>query len=116
MTCSRCLNKTPVHSSFTTYHRLVITLTRRVPLVEQKLPNLPEHLSSSPVFSRVRVAQLFVSSVLLSVDFLFSYGYCIVCTFSNLIIFLVYSNFFACHKHIYDEMSLKSSDKLIRIM
>jgi hypothetical protein len=42
----------------------ISTLTRRVPLVEQKLPNLPEHLSSSQVFSRVRVAQLFVCNVL----------------------------------------------------
>ena len=30
-------------------------LTRPVPLVEKELPTLPEHLSSSPVFSGVRV-------------------------------------------------------------
>ena len=34
----------------------VIRLTRRVPLVEQELPTLPEHLSSPPVFfSGVRI-------------------------------------------------------------
>jgi hypothetical protein len=54
--------------------------------------------------------------VLTDVKRICDYEPCIVCTFSILIIVLVYSNFFACHKHIYDEMSLKSSDKLIRIM
>jgi hypothetical protein len=34
-------------------------LTRRVPLVEQELPTLPEHLSSSPVFSGVRATRSF---------------------------------------------------------
>jgi hypothetical protein len=33
----------------------VTRLTRRVPLVEQELPTLPEHLNSHPVFSGVRV-------------------------------------------------------------
>jgi hypothetical protein len=33
----------------------VTRLTRRVPLVEQELLTLPEHLSSPPVFSGVRV-------------------------------------------------------------
>jgi hypothetical protein len=33
------------------------SLTRRVPLVEQEPPTLPEHLSSSPVFSWVRVTR-----------------------------------------------------------
>ena len=32
----------------------VTRVTRRVSLVEQELPNLPEHLSSPPVFSGVR--------------------------------------------------------------
>jgi hypothetical protein len=32
-------------------------LTRRVPLVEQELPILPEHLSSPPVLSGVRVTR-----------------------------------------------------------
>jgi hypothetical protein len=35
----------------------VTRLTRRLSLVEQELPTLPEHLSSPPVFSRVRVTQ-----------------------------------------------------------
>jgi hypothetical protein len=33
----------------------VTRLTRQVPLAEQELPALPEHLSSSPGFSGVRV-------------------------------------------------------------
>jgi hypothetical protein len=38
----------------------VTRLTRRVPLVEQELPTLPEHLNSHPVFSGVRVARSLV--------------------------------------------------------
>jgi hypothetical protein len=38
----------------------VTRLTRRVPLVEQELPTLPEHLNSPPVFSGVRVARSLV--------------------------------------------------------
>ena len=47
-----------------TYYR-VYRLTRRMPLVEQELPTLPEHISSLPVFSGVRVTQ---SVVLCFVD------------------------------------------------
>jgi len=43
-----------------TYHRFVTRLTRRVPVVEQKLLTLPEHLSSPPVFSVVRITQSLV--------------------------------------------------------
>jgi hypothetical protein len=49
---SKCLNHNihfPVLTSFMIYHRFVTRLTRRVSLVEQKLPTLPEHLSS-PTF------------------------------------------------------------------
>ena len=38
----------------------VTRLTRWVPLVEQELLNLPEHLSSPPVFSWVRVTRSLV--------------------------------------------------------
>ena len=48
-----------------TYHRFVTRLTRRVPLVEQKLFTLPEHLSSSPVCSRVPVTRSLVLYVCL---------------------------------------------------
>ena len=41
----------------------VTRLTRRVPLVEQELLNLPEHLSSLPVFSEVRVTRSLVLCV-----------------------------------------------------
>jgi hypothetical protein len=40
-----------------------IRLTRRVPLVEQELPTLPEHLSSPPVFSGARVTRSLVVCV-----------------------------------------------------
>jgi hypothetical protein len=34
--------------------RFVTRLTRRVPLVEQELPTLPQHLSSPPVYNGVQ--------------------------------------------------------------
>jgi len=64
------------------YHRLCKTrLTRRVSLVEQKLLTLPEHMTSPPVFSGVRVTR----SLVLSVCFVdrclsfctFSFGACV---------------------------------------
>jgi len=39
-------------------------VARRVPLVEQEVLTLPEHTSSHPVFSRVRVALALVFYVL----------------------------------------------------
>jgi len=64
----------------------VTRLTRWVPLVEQELLTLPEHLSSSPVFSGVRVTR----SLVLCVSFVdrclsfctFSFGHCVVCSSS----------------------------------
>jgi hypothetical protein len=53
--CSTCRNHFPNLSSFMTYYRFVTRLTRRVPLVEQELLILPEHLSSSLVFSGVPI-------------------------------------------------------------
>jgi len=41
----------------------VIKVTRRVPLVGQESLTLPEHLSSPPVFSGIRVAQIVVICV-----------------------------------------------------
>ena len=49
------------HSWFIT--GFVTTVTRWVPLVEQKLFSTPEHLSSHPVFSGVRVAQFIIFCV-----------------------------------------------------
>jgi branched-subunit amino acid transport protein len=64
----------------------VTRLTRRVPLVEQELLTLPEHLSSLPVFSGVRV----IRSLVLYVCFVdhclsfcsFSFGHRVVCSSS----------------------------------
>jgi hypothetical protein len=42
----------------------VTRVTRRVPLVEQELPILPEHLSSLPIFSGVHVTWSFVLCVM----------------------------------------------------
>ena len=64
----------------------VTRLTRRVPLVEQELLTLPEHLSSTPVFSGVRVTR----SLVLCVCFVdrclsfctFTFGHCFVCSSS----------------------------------
>jgi ABC-type maltose transport system permease subunit len=71
-------------------------ITRRVPLVEQELLTLPEHLSSYPGFSGVRVTW----SLVLCVCFVdhclsfcpFSFGYCVVCSSRILIIPLVSTN------------------------
>ena len=64
----------------------VTRITRRVPLVKQELFTLPEHPSSPPVFSGVRVTR----SLVLCVCFVdrclsictFSFGHCVVCSSS----------------------------------
>ena len=64
----------------------VTRLTRRMSLVEQELLTLLEHLSSSPVFSGVRVTR----SLVLCVCFVdhclsfctFSFGHCVFCSSS----------------------------------
>ena len=62
----------------------VTRLPRRVPLVEQKLLTLPEHLSSPPVFCEVRVTRSFVLCVCFvdcCLSFCpFSFGHCVVCS------------------------------------
>jgi len=57
-------------------------LTRRVPLVEQELLTLPEHMSSPPVFSGVCVTRslVFVDRYLSFCTF--SFGNCVVCSSS----------------------------------
>jgi hypothetical protein len=64
----------------------VTRLTRRMPLVEQELLTLPEHLSSPPVFSGVRVTRslvLYVCFVDRCLSFCtFSFGYYVVCSSS----------------------------------
>ena len=64
----------------------VTRLTRRVPLVEQELLTLPEHLSSSLVFSGVRVTRSLVLYVCFVDHWLsfctFSFGHCVVCSSS----------------------------------
>ena len=64
----------------------VTRLTWWVPLVEQELLTLPEHLSSPPVFSGVRVTRslvLYVCFVDRCLPFCtFSFGHCVVCSSS----------------------------------
>ena len=66
--------------------RFVTRLTRRVPLVEQEMLTLPEHLSSPPVFSGVSVTRslvLYVCFVDSCLSFCtFSFDHCIVCSSS----------------------------------
>jgi len=66
--------------------RFVTRLTRGVSLVEQELLTLPEHLSSAPVFSGVRVTRslvLYVCFVDRCLSFCtFSFGHCAVCSYS----------------------------------
>ena len=72
-------------SSRTFPHSWLITgfvtrLIRRVSLVEQELLTPPEHMSSSPVFSGVRVTR----SIVLCICFVdhCSFGHCVVCSSS----------------------------------
>jgi protein-S-isoprenylcysteine O-methyltransferase Ste14 len=64
----------------------VTRLTRRVSLVKQELFPLPEHLSSSPIFSGVGVATYLVFCVIFVNRCLsfcpFSFGHCVVCSSS----------------------------------
>ena len=74
----------------------VTRLTRRVPLVVQELLTLPEHLSSPPVFSGVRVTRSLVLCVCF-VDRCLSFFFWPLCSLffdirNDLIIPLVYSN------------------------
>jgi hypothetical protein len=63
-----------------------VTRLTRVPLVEQELLTLPEHLSSPPVFTGVRVTWslvLYVCLVDCCLSFCtFSFGHCVVCSSS----------------------------------
>ena len=62
----------------------VTKLTQQVPLVEQELLTLPEHLSLPPDFSGVRVTRslvLYVCFVDRCLSFCtFSFGHCVVCS------------------------------------
>jgi hypothetical protein len=64
----------------------ITRLARRVPLVEQELFTLLEHLSSPPVISGVRVTRSFVLCVCFVDRCLsfctFPFGHCVVCSFS----------------------------------
>jgi hypothetical protein len=68
------------------YTGFVTRLTRRESLMEQELPTLPEHLSSSPDFSRVRITRSLVVYVCFVYRCLFfctfSFGHCVVCSSS----------------------------------
>ena len=59
----------------------------QVPLVEQELPTLPEHLSSPTVFSGVRVTRSLVLGACFVEHYLsfwtFSFGRCVVCSSST---------------------------------
>ena len=67
-----------VLSSFMTYHRVCNQSTRRVALVERELLNLPEHMSSHPVFRGVRITRslvlcvVFCRSLFVRLSFFFS--------------------------------------------
>jgi len=68
--------------NFNQFPSLSLTrLTRQVPLLEQELFTLPEHLSSPPGFGGVRVTRSLVLYVCLSFC-TFSVGHCVVCSSS----------------------------------
>jgi hypothetical protein len=70
--------------SWLVFANFVTRLTQRVPLVEQELLILSEYLSSSPVFSGVRVTRSLVVCVCFVDRCLFfctfSFGHCVVCS------------------------------------
>ena len=70
----------------------VTRLTRRVPLVEQELLTLPEHLSSPQIYSGVRVTRslvLYVCFVDSCLSFCtFSFDHCVVCSSSIYVFWL----------------------------
>ena len=72
------IKKTKIMSAYEhDFTGFVPRVTRRVPLVEQELP---EHLRSPPVFSGVRVDRFLVFCIVFctSLFVLFLFGYCIV--------------------------------------
>jgi hypothetical protein len=80
--CSTCRSTSRSFPQSWLFTGFVTSLTRRVQLVEQELLTLPEHLSSPPVFSRVR----FTRSLVLLICFVdrclsfctFSFGHSVV--------------------------------------
>jgi hypothetical protein len=84
--CSTCRNtsRSFPHSRLIT--GFLTNLARRVPLVEQERLTLPEHMSSHPVFSGVRVTRALVLYVCFVDRCLslctFSFGHCVVCSSS----------------------------------
>ena len=87
--CSVCRSHNPVLSfSSMTYHQILTRETQQVSLIEQELLTILEYLSSSSVFSGVRVAQSFVVCVVFCgsmffVVVLFLFGHFIVCSSLN---------------------------------
>jgi hypothetical protein len=75
-----------IKSKSVTYIYIVTRLTRRGLLVEQELLTLPQHMSSTPVLSGVRVTRSLVSYVCFVDRCLsfctFSFGHCVVCSSS----------------------------------
>ena len=69
----------PYHCKFYSWRipGFVTRLTQRLSLVEQELPTLPEHMSSPPDFSGIRVTPPLVLCVCF-VDCPFSLGHCVV--------------------------------------
>ena len=78
---STCRKHFPVLSSCTTYHRVLTRFTRRVPLVEQEQPIIPEHRSSPPVFKRVRVTRSLALCVCFIDRCLFFFFWSLCCLF-----------------------------------
>ena len=92
----KILFQTFPHSWFT--NRFLIRVTRCVPLDELDLPTLPEHLSSSPFFCRVHVAQslvycvVFYRSMVVFHPFSFLPMYCLFFFILQLLITLLVSS------------------------
>ena len=87
----------------------VSRLTRRMPLVEQELLTLLEHLSSPPAFSGLRdTRSLVVYVVDRCLSFCaFSFGHCVVCS-SSIYGLLLHFRVFKVFLH-FDEMIMMSA-------
>jgi hypothetical protein len=78
--------KTCNWTTWTTYQMVFVLVKCNTSLVEQKLITIPEHPTSSPIFSGVRVSQSLVVCVVscrslfvLLPFYCFYFGHCIVC-------------------------------------
>ena len=100
-----------INFSAISWREQVSRLTRRMPLVEQELLTLPEHLSSPPAFSGLRDTRSLVVCVCVVDRCLyfcpFPFRHCVVCS-SSIYGLLLHFRVFKVFLH-FDEMIMMSA-------